>query len=127
MNTSLDLVLVVENDAVQRDVMVMALKRLGCEVISASTAARGLELVEENHPSIVLIDVYLPQVNGFEMLQRMQRGKEFAETTVIMISSMGFSEVVKKAIDLGARGFLVKPVDIDLLIERVNYYRHSSK
>jgi len=112
-------VLIVENDAVQRDLIVMAIQRLGCEAIPTSNAMKVLGLFVEHQPLVVLMDVYLPQKNGFDVLQSLKKLPGFAETNVIMISAMGFSEVVNKAAELGAKGFLVKPIDIDLLVERV--------
>jgi CheY-like chemotaxis protein len=98
-------VLVVESDAVQRDLIVMAIERLGCEVFSTSNAFKVLELCEEHHPKVLLMDVYLPQKNGFEVLQNLKKKPIFAELKVIMISAMGFSEVVNKAVELGAKDF----------------------
>jgi two-component system response regulator DctR len=69
---------------------------------------------------LLLLDLFLPQQNGIELLQQLRAAGLLAHTAVVVISGLGFSEVVQQAVQSGAQDFLVKPIDTDQLVERVN-------
>jgi CheY-like chemotaxis protein len=113
-------VVVVEPDLVQRDLIRLALTRAGCDVVTASTGKAAAELLKSKQPALLLLDLFLPQQNGIELLQQLRAAGLLAHTAVVVISGLGFSEVVQQAVQSGAQDFLVKPIDTDQLVERVN-------
>ncbi|HEX2979345.1 MAG TPA: response regulator [Anaerolineaceae bacterium] len=110
--------LLVEADPVQRDLIRLALSRLGLQVTVTTDGDRVVGMVEALHPAILVIDAFLPNRNGLEILRQLRDLGRLEETGVIFISGLGFREVVQQAVDAGAEVFLVKPVDTDLLVER---------
>jgi len=111
-------VLIVEEDPIQRDLICLAIKRQDCEAITASKASEAVDLFIAERPQVMFIDIFLSQRNGLELLKSLKRMPAFQGMRVVMISGLGFPEVVKRAIELGAEDFLVKPIDIDVLTER---------
>ena len=118
-NNYLATTLVIEYDTIQRDLITLALKRIPCLVHTAENAKQAVEIFEEVSPEIVIIDLFLPQMSGLEIIDQFRSTGKLARTTVIVISSFGFPEVVQQVKDAGAYDFIVKPFESDLLIQRV--------
>jgi DNA-binding response OmpR family regulator len=110
--------LVVENDTAQRAIISLGLNRLGYTVFSAKDGIETRAFLEESCPALLVMDTYLPQVNGIDLLKQLKAAHLLDQCFVIMISSYGFEEVVKIAIQAGANDFLVKPINVDELILR---------
>jgi DNA-binding NarL/FixJ family response regulator len=70
-------------------------------------------------PDVLLIDTYLPGQNGLDLINQLNSEVLLKRTKVIFISSLGFPEIVQKAAKVGASGFIVKPLNPDLVVKRV--------
>ncbi len=70
-------------------------------------------------PDVLLIDTYLPGQNGFDLIAELNSEVILKRTKVFFLSSLGFPEIVQKAALMGASGFLVKPLNPDLLVTRI--------
>ena len=112
-------ILIVEEDPIQRDLITMVMKRMDCVAIPASNAQEAIELFQSQLPQVALIDIFLTQKNGLDLLKSLKRIPAISGCKVIMVSALGFPEVVKRAIDLGAEDFLVKPLDSDVLMTKM--------
>ena len=110
------LVLVVDDDARLREFMRVNLEMEGYSVREAASAEAALEAIEDSAPELVLLDVVMPGVDGWQMLQRMQ--ERHGSIPVIMFSRQGRRAVAADAEQRGARGFIGKPFDPQQLIER---------
>ncbi len=119
--------LVVESDATQRALISMGLSRMGCTVCSARDSAEARSLLEEKRPALLVLDTYLPKINGIDLLRQFKSAQLLGKCVVIMISAYGFEEVVQQAIQAGAQDFLVKPIDVDLLIQRAKMFLERVK
>lgn len=113
------LVLLVESDPVQRDLMQMSLSRLGCDVIHTDDPRQVYSLVAKQHPSLLIIDTFIPGSSGFEIITELSQKKLIKHSLVLFVSSFGFPEVVKQAKKLGLTEFLMKPLDVDDFSKRV--------
>jgi DNA-binding NtrC family response regulator len=112
-------VLIVEPDIPQRDLMVMALKR-GHLLVETCIDIDDLPgMLELKKPPVLVMDIYLPGKNGFDLIQDLKNRGLLENTRVIGISSMAFPEIVRKMVQAGFADFLVKPLDIDLFLSRV--------
>ena len=103
-----DIVLVVDDDSAARDLLTRFLEREGFAVKTARDGREGLALARQYRPRVVLLDVEMPDVNGWSMLQALRSDPTLHETPVIMISvlherSVGFA--------MGANEYLTKPID----------------
>ncbi len=110
------LVLVVDDDARLREFMRVNLEMEGYSVREAASADEALEAIEDQAPELVLLDVVMPGVDGWQMLQRMQ--ERHGSIPVIMFSGQVDANSASEAEERGARGFVGKPFDPQQLIER---------
>jgi two-component system cell cycle response regulator DivK len=112
-------VLLLEPDTQQRDLMVFALKR-GNIVVEICPFAENLPgLLELKKPIVLVMDIYLPGKNGFDLILDLKNRGLLENAKVIGISSMAFPEIVRKMVQAGFIEFLVKPLDPDLFLSRV--------
>jgi excisionase family DNA binding protein len=110
------LVLVVDDDARLREFMRVNLTMEGYSVREAASAEEALAAIEDVAPELVLLDVVMPGIDGWQMLQRMQ--ERHGSIPVIMFSGQVDEESAADAQERGARGFVGKPFDPQQLIER---------
>ena len=110
------LVLVVDDDARLREFMRVNLEMEGYSVREAASAEEALAALEDQAPELVLLDVVMPGVDGWQMLQRMQ--ERHGSIPVIMFSGQIDANSASDAEERGARGFVGKPFDPQQLIER---------
>lgn len=112
-------VLIIESEPLQRDLMQLGLKRNGFDVFLVDDASKMPESIMKIRPDIILLDMFLPRMNGLELMKKLRADGLLVGIKVVAISSMAFKEVVQQAGKLGVEDFLVKPFDIDLLAERL--------
>jgi two-component system, sensor histidine kinase len=113
------LVLIVEADPVQRDLMQISLKRMGCDVICTREPQQVSILVAKQHPSLIILDTFLPGSSGMEIIKELSQKKLIRHSHVLVISSYGFPEIIQQVKDHGINEFLMKPLDIDDFGKRV--------
>ena len=102
------LILVVEDDKFLRDLIVQKLKKEGFAVDDAIDGEEGLRHIKEAKPALVLLDLILPGIDGFEVLKRMKEFPDTAKIPVIILSNLGQREDVDRGLKLGAVDFLIK-------------------
>lgn len=110
------LVLVVDDDERLREYVRVNLEMEGYEVREAGNAEEGLAVLEEEPPDLVLLDVMMPQVDGWEMLRRMHERHGVGAIPVIMFSGKG-NEASGDATERGAQAFIGQPFDPKQLID----------
>ena len=113
-------VLIVDDEAVVVDVMGAILAHHGFEVESAPNGIEGLALAKEKHPDIILLDISMPKMDGFETCRRLKNGSGTQGIPVVMFTSQADRESKIQALKAGANDFLGKPVDSTELVVRVN-------
>jgi excisionase family DNA binding protein len=112
------LVLVVDDDPQVREVVRINLELEGYAVREAANAEQGLAAVEDDAPDLILLDVMMPQVDGWEMLRRVQERHGIGSIPVVMFSGQLESATEQEAAERGARAFVGKPFDLRALIEQ---------
>jgi len=112
------LVLVVDDDPQVREVVRVNLEMEGYTVREAGNAEEGLAAVEDDAPDLILLDVMMPQVDGWEMLRRVQEQHGIGSIPVVMFSGQLESTAQREAEARGAQGFVGKPFDLRALIEQ---------
>jgi DNA-binding response OmpR family regulator len=101
-------ILFIEDESALQKTLGNALKKEGYEVISALNGELGLKLAKEKKPDLILLDLILPKLHGLEVLKKLKEGKETKEIPVIVLTNLEALREVDKAIELGARTYLVK-------------------
>jgi adenylate cyclase len=113
-------VLVVDDDPVTRQMLSGTLEERGHRVRTADDGRRGLDLVRSEQFDVVLLDVLMPHLNGYDVLEHMKGDEELRHIPVVMVTSVDEVESAVRCIELGADDYLSKPIDPVLLIARVN-------
>jgi excisionase family DNA binding protein len=111
------LVLIVDDDPGLRGFVRASLELEGYTVREAASADEGLAALEEEPPDLILLDVMMPQVDGWEMLRRVQERHGVGAIPVLMFSGKVDEREAERAASRGARGFIGKPFDPQQLIE----------
>jgi excisionase family DNA binding protein len=111
-------VLIVDDDPGIRGFVRASLELEGYVVKEAGNADDGLAAIDEEPPDLILLDVMMPRVDGWEMLQRMQERHGVGAIPVLMFSGKVEEEAEREATARGAHGFVGKPFDPQQLIER---------
>ena len=101
-------ILVIEDEATLQKALNEVLSRDGYEVVSSLDGLRGLELVKEENPDLILLDIILPKMDGFEVLKRIKEDDKIAQIPVIILTNLSDLSDIQKALDLGATTYLVK-------------------
>lgn len=112
------LVLIVDDDERVREYVRVNLEAEGYNVREAGNAEEGLQVLEESKPDLVLIDVMMPQVDGWEMLRRLHDRHGPGAVPVVMFSGKADEHSAEEAAERGAQGFVGKPFDPSRLIEQ---------
>jgi DNA-binding response OmpR family regulator len=111
-------VLIVDDDPGIRGFVRASLELEGYVVKEAGNADDGLAAIDEEPPDLILLDVMMPRVDGWEMLQRMQERHGLGAIPVLMFSGKVEEQAEREATARGAHGFIGKPFDPQQLIER---------
>jgi DNA-binding response OmpR family regulator len=101
-------ILLVEDDKFLRELMVRKLMSLNYDVIAAVDGEDGIQKIKSEKPDLVLLDLMLPGINGFEVLEMAKKDPETNKIPVIILSNLGQGEDIEKGLKLGAADFLVK-------------------
>lgn len=116
-------ILLIEDDAFIASLMIGTLKLAGFDVNSASDGETGLKKLEKEIPDIILLDLILPGIHGFELLKKLKETDRTKEIPVIIVSNLGSQEEIKKGLKLGADAYLIKahilPVDLVKKIKEI--------
>ena len=111
-------VLLVDDDERMRELVRMELEREGYDVQEAASADEGLASIEARKPELILLDVMMPHVDGWEMLRRIQERYGAGAIPVLMFSGQVDEKARRQAASSGARGFIGKPFDLAELVEQ---------
>lgn len=112
-------VLVVDDSQESVDLLEYFLKPAGYKIIKARDGAEALDIVEKNPPDIILLDIMLPKVNGYEVCEKLKKRQSTFHIPIIMITVLKELKDKIKALEAGADDFLSKPFDSVELLTRV--------
>ena len=101
-------ILLVEDDSFIIDIYITKLKEVGFSVQSAVNGEDAIVKIKQSRPDLVLLDIVLPQVTGFEFLQEIKSMPELKNVPVIVLSNLGQKKEVEKGLSLGAAKYLIK-------------------
>lgn len=109
-------VLIIEDDLNLCKLFQFTLSKVGYEVEFAHTAKTGLQRAYASNPDLIILDIMLPDMNGFEACARF---REMSNVPIVMLTSLGSEENVIKGLKLGADDYIVKPVTTEELLARI--------
>ena len=101
-------ILVVEDDKFLRKVISLKLDREGYEVSEAVDGEKGAEKIKKEKPDLVLLDLILPGIDGFEFLSKVKTDPVLSKIPIIILSNLGQKDNIEKGLKMGANDYLVK-------------------
>lgn len=110
-------ILVVDDDKMTRRILQLLFIRNGYDVIEAENGKEALELIEENCPDMVVIDVLMPVMDGFTTVRQIRAKLNCAELPVLFLTAKADMESECEGMKVGAQRFLNKPINLDDLVK----------
>jgi class 3 adenylate cyclase len=121
------LVLVVDDDEANRTLLRDPLETHGYEIVEAENGERALQKVEQRPPDAILLDVMMPQMDGFEVCRRLKKDPRTAHIPILIVTALSERMERMMGIAAGDSDFLTKPVDLQELTLRVNHAVHAKR
>jgi putative two-component system response regulator len=112
-------VLIVDDEADVREVLAFGLRREGFRVLVAEESAEGLAVAQSEVPDVILLDVMMPGISGWEVLERLKADDRTRHIPVIMCTILAEPRFVAKATELGAVGFIGKPFKPEAVVKTI--------
>ena len=112
-------ILLVDDNVTNLQVIFEALSPEGYELLVAQSGEDALETVSQASPDLVLLDVKMPGIDGFETCRRLRASEQTAQIPVIFLSAHANIEAIEKAQGMGASGYLTKPIQFDEVTAKV--------
>ncbi|RPE75451.1 response regulator [Vulcaniibacterium tengchongense] len=113
-------ILLIEDSPTDTAVLTQLLERNGHQVLAASSAEDGIEACKREKPDLVMMDIVLPGMNGFQATRALSRDADTAAIPVLIVSTKGMDTDKAWGMRQGARDYIVKPPREDELIARIN-------
>lgn len=117
--------LVVDDEDSLRRLLVLRFEQEGFSVSSADNGKDGLRIAEEEKPHVIILDIIMPQMHGFEVIQKIRQNPALDKTVVVMTSAKSYKPDIDAARRLGADDYCIKPTDFDDLVDVVR--RHMKQ
>lgn len=101
-------ILIVEDDKFLRELIVRKLRKENFNITEAIDGEEGIKKIKEEKPDLVLLDLILPGIDGFEVLSKMKEDMSLSQIPVIILSNLGQKDDVERGLKLGAVDYLIK-------------------
>lgn len=102
------IILIVEDDKFLRDLIAQKLTKEGYDALTAIDGEEGIKKIKEGKPDLILLDLILPGIDGFEVLSRMKGDENLAKIPVIILSNLGQREEIERGLKLGVNDYMIK-------------------
>jgi DNA-binding response OmpR family regulator len=112
-------IVIAEDEPDIRDLITFTLRFAGYEVIAGSNGEEGYELTKREKPDLVLMDVRMPRLTGYEACKRIKADPDLAHIPVIFLSAKGQESEISSGLEAGAEEYLLKPFAPDQLTEQI--------
>ena len=112
-------ILIVDDNETNRDILVTRLSKHGYDTLQAGDGEEALASVSQHHPDLILLDVEMPKLDGFEVCRRLKKDPTMPFVPIILCTARAASQDVVTGLDAGADEYLTKPIDQAALVARV--------
>ena len=112
-------ILLVEDNEMNRDMLSRRLERRGHEVVIAVDGGQGVELARSEHPDLVLMDMSLPVLDGWEATRQLKAAPETSAIPIIALTAHAMSGDREKAMEAGCDDYDTKPIELPRLLEKI--------
>ncbi|MFA5009276.1 MAG: response regulator [Candidatus Paceibacterota bacterium] len=101
-------ILLIEDDKLLRELLVKKLTSAGYEMLAACDGQEGLELMKNNLPQLILLDIIMPRKSGFEVIKEMKKDENLKDIPIIIVSNSGQPVEISKAKEMGVKDWIIK-------------------
>jgi two-component system response regulator ResD len=112
--------MIADDDGLTRMLVKVLLEREHFDVIEAANGREAIELAASARPDVMLMDLYMPEMDGCEAIQALRRNRSFASIPIIVLTAEANPGIERRVFDMGADGYMLKPFEPEDLISRVN-------
>lgn len=112
-------ILIVDDDRNHCSMLTSLLQEIGCRTLEAADGKHGLQVAIEHNPDVILLDLAMPNMDGFELMVHLQANPQTRSIPIIVSSASVFEENRQRSLEAGATAFLPKPLQIDELLNRL--------
>ena len=109
----------VDDDELNQDLLVRRLKKAGHDVHVASNGAEALALLNKQRYDLILLDIMMAKMDGYEVLEKIRERQSLADVPVIMVSAIDDTGSMERCMQLGADDYIMKPYNAIILKERI--------
>jgi two-component system, cell cycle response regulator DivK len=113
-------ILLVEDNEMNRDMLSRRLLRKGFEVVMAVDGGQAVSMAESEHPDLILMDMSLPVIDGWEATRRVKAAKATAHVPIIALTAHAMSGDREKALSAGCDDYDTKPIEMPRLLEKID-------
>ena len=112
-------IVVIDDEIDLTELLKIELETEGYEVFTATDGKSGLALIRDTAPSLILLDVMMPVMNGYETLQALKQDPQTRDIPVFLLTAIGEEDAVNKGLTMGASDYVLKPFHSELLLKRI--------
>jgi CheY-like chemotaxis protein len=111
--------LIVDDEELNRQMLALRLQRRGYNIALAQNGYQALEIIAQQQPDLVLLDIMMPGLNGMDVLKEVRKTHSMTELPIIMTTALDQSQDVVDALELGANDYVTKPIDFAIVLARI--------
>ncbi len=115
-------VILAEDNLINQQVALEILQQMGVDVFVCSNGIEVLDLLKTTTPDLILMDIQMPEMDGYETTKRIRSNKQFDDIPILAITANAMKEDIQKSIDAGMQGHISKPVDPEILYQTLSQY-----
>ncbi len=115
-------ILLVEDNELNRDMLERRLKKRNFEVVCALDGQQAIEMAGKEHPDLILMDLSLPVIDGWEATRRIKADENLQTIPIIALTAHAMADDLDKAVAAGCNDYLTKPIDMELLLKKIGSF-----
>jgi DNA-binding response OmpR family regulator len=126
VNSNQSMILVVDDSTTNVVLLEAILEEKGYRIETALNAKEAYAIMAQKTPDLILLDLLMPKISGFDFLAEIRNNESTRSTPVIVVSALTDEENITKIMDMGAIDFIKKPIDLQYLVDKVESVLHPS-
>ena len=115
-------ILIVDDEPDILKVVTFRVKKLEYEVVTATNGQEALDLIQKEEPDLILLDIELPVMNGYEVCQRVKTNEKLKHIPIIFLTASSASKIAEKVKEFNADDYLIKPFDSEELLKKIKNF-----
>ena len=115
-------ILLTEDNPESRYLFCFILTKAGCEVVQAGNGVEALEKVKNLVPDLIIMDIQMPEMDGYETVERMRKDARLAKVPIVGLSAFAMATDREKALKNGFNGYIEKPIELDTFVRELASY-----